>query len=522
MDTNIIEGRGSATGTDTYAVILSIGVSALVTGGIYYIRFANANTGAATLNVNTIGAIAILKQDGTALDAGDINTTNLYILEFDGAAFRVINALGGVINGAGIAPRIARWSDPDTLTSGTWEFSGNTIRPVTNGSDVGDATHRVTNLFMLANGVINYDTAGTLTIARSSTFVMDFSAAGLVRIGGSAASVYPLSVQSTGVNTYIEMLNGAGTNKGAFIGIAGVGADGDSFELFNFQGGSIDFFTDTVASSFVLRMIITASGNVGIGTPAGVAPTASVEVYRITEAASQRFTWAKVGGASIGDTQSVSWRFNNSTPALINFGNITARVETATVGSEKMGLGFNDVMKASRTVGGSDHAMIVGVNVTAQPELALLYVRGTSSTQTNMFRVRAKDDLSTSNIILAENSGATATRFLVRGDGNIGFGTSLFGTNAATVISQALGTAPTTSPADIAQMYVADHNGAGTATFHILNEEGDTIIFLQSPAYSLSNVTTDRVLNANVTNIGELADVLGTLITDLQASGMIG
>lgn len=40
-------------------------------------------------------------------------------------------------------------------------------------------------------------------------------------------------------------------------------------------------------------------------------------------------------------------------------------------------------------------------------------------------------------------------------------------------------------------------------------------------AYAASNVTTDRTYDANATTVDELADVLGTLIADLRASGLL-
>jgi hypothetical protein len=50
---------------------------------------------------------------------------------------------------------------------------------------------------------------------------------------------------------------------------------------------------------------------------------------------------------------------------------------------------------------------------------------------------------------------------------NTGIGLTSFGTSAAKVLGIASGTAPTTSPADAAQLYVADHNGqAGYARLH--------------------------------------------------------
>lgn len=44
----------------------------------------------------------------------------------------------------------------------------------------------------------------------------------------------------------------------------------------------------------------------------------------------------------------------------------------------------------------------------------------------------------------------------------------------------------------------------------------------QPPAYTPTNVTTDRTYDANSTTVNELADVLGTLIADLQSLGVVG
>jgi len=55
--------------------------------------------------------------------------------------------------------------------------------------------------------------------------------------------------------------------------------------------------------------------------------------------------------------------------------------------------------------------------------------------------------------------------------GNIGLNTTSFGTSAAKVLALGAGTAPTTSPADVAQTWVADYNGtAGDARFFFMGE----------------------------------------------------
>ena len=63
-------------------------------------------------------------------------------------------------------------------------------------------------------------------------------------------------------------------------------------------------------------------------------------------------------------------------------------------------------------------------------------------------------------------------------DGNIGVGTVTFGANAQGVYAQITDAAPTTSPADMFQMYSADIQ-AGEAAPHFRTEHGDVIKLYQ-------------------------------------------
>lgn len=81
---------------------------------------------------------------------------------------------------------------------------------------------------------------------------------------------------------------------------------------------------------------------------------------------------------------------------------------------------------------------------------------------------------------------------------------------------------PVNPQADTALCYVDDVAGSGTGSLHVLNESGDVIKLYQVAAYTPTNVTTDRSYDANATTTDELADVLGTLISDLQALGILG
>ncbi len=63
--------HGTATGTDTYTVTIS-GPTAYADGDAYLIRFTNGNTTSATLNINSIGAIPLYRNNDGALIGGDI------------------------------------------------------------------------------------------------------------------------------------------------------------------------------------------------------------------------------------------------------------------------------------------------------------------------------------------------------------------------------------------------------------------------------------------------------------------
>ena len=56
----------------------------------------------------------------------------------------------------------------------------------------------------------------------------------------------------------------------------------------------------------------------------------------------------------------------------------------------------------------------------------------------------------------------------------------------------------------------------------VWNESTGSAITPSVEDYDITNEAADRVLNADATTIDELCDVLGTLINDLIATGIIG
>jgi hypothetical protein len=56
----------------------------------------------------------------------------------------------------------------------------------------------------------------------------------------------------------------------------------------------------------------------------------------------------------------------------------------------------------------------------------------------------------------------------------------------------------------------------------VATTNGRLVNLTASAAYTPTNVTTDRSYDANATTLDELADIVGTIIADLQTKGILG
>jgi hypothetical protein len=98
---NALDALGvfTATGTDTYAVTLGLGITALNANDEIKVVIPNANTGTTpTLAVTGASLIAtydIVGNDGAAIAAGDLKAGGQYNFRFDGTDLRVTNLGGG-------------------------------------------------------------------------------------------------------------------------------------------------------------------------------------------------------------------------------------------------------------------------------------------------------------------------------------------------------------------------------------------------------------------------------------------
>jgi len=81
----------TALGTNTYTASITPAITAYAASQTFQIKFSNANTGAATLNLNSLGAKAIKRNGTTDLLAGDIAAGQVLTLFYDGASFQPLS-----------------------------------------------------------------------------------------------------------------------------------------------------------------------------------------------------------------------------------------------------------------------------------------------------------------------------------------------------------------------------------------------------------------------------------------------
>jgi hypothetical protein len=81
-------------GVNAVAVTLPVTVTSYTAGMTVYVKIGNDNTGGSTLNINTVGAKAILRPDGSTLRRGDLLKGEVAELVFDGTNFYKIGLSG--------------------------------------------------------------------------------------------------------------------------------------------------------------------------------------------------------------------------------------------------------------------------------------------------------------------------------------------------------------------------------------------------------------------------------------------
>jgi len=82
-------GIATATVTDVYTTTIT-NVTSYTTNDTYAIKFNTANDNGATLNINGLGAVPLVKNNNVAITGGDISVGQEFIVIYDGTNFQMI------------------------------------------------------------------------------------------------------------------------------------------------------------------------------------------------------------------------------------------------------------------------------------------------------------------------------------------------------------------------------------------------------------------------------------------------
>jgi hypothetical protein len=249
----------SVSGTDTITAVGAPVVAAYAAGQMFYFVATGDNTGAVTLNIDSLGAKAVTRDGSVALAAGDIKSGEVVVVVYDGTRFQVVSQL----NSAGDA-RFANVSIASSLyVGGVSTFVGNagfsanvSIASALSVGGVAAITGATTiggNLTLnggTANGVLYLN--GSKVATSGSALVFDGTNLGI----GTASPAAKLDVSAGSAAAQITSTT---TSAGAIPKLTFSHAGNDAFSI---VGGT---YMAWLSSGTTERMRLDSSGNLGLG-----------------------------------------------------------------------------------------------------------------------------------------------------------------------------------------------------------------------------------------------------------------
>jgi hypothetical protein len=398
-------------GTDTITGTLSPGLTAYTAGQMFYFVAGGANTGAVTLNIDSLGVKNMTRHGSVALVAGDILSGEVCVVVYDGTRFQLLNPasytnlnVSGVLSlaaGAVGTPSLAASGDTNT---GLWFPAADTIAASVGGVEgwrltstgLGIGVTPVANTRITVRTATTTDTAFVADNTSNSGFKVKF-ASNLTSIGNDFNN--PLAFLTN--DTERARLDASGN--------LGIGTTSPTRRLDISTAGAV------VAA----RLIGNDQANVRL---------------RLENTGSGGRNWELVGGYP--GTNNGNFTIFDATASTVPF-NIEAAAPTNSFvmnASGNVGIGTSspsyklDVRGGIITAG--DGTIFGGISYSTRPEIGAISNHSVGFITNN------------TNQMLLDTSG------------NLGLGVTAFGTSAAKVLGIANGTAPTSSPAGMGQLYV--------------------------------------------------------------------
>lgn len=307
--------QATASGTDTYTATIS-GVTSYADGDAYLIRFPSGNTTGATLNINSLGAIPLYRNNDGPILGGDIE---------DGAEMLVVyNSTTTAFQCIGTSPNtiIAYVTNADSVT-------------ITKGQPVyafGGTGDRMT--VKLANNTTDATSAKTMGLVMSTSIAANQK--GFIMLQGllDGLNTLPTSTYADGDTIYLGATAGAITNVKpyapnhlVYLGVVTTASPGSAGRMYvKVQNGyELDELHDVQAQSPTNRDVLYFDGTVNqwktasIATVTGNASASNTGVLTSTD-------WSTFNNKQIGYApyrKASRWYTNGLFPvANAGFGNV--------------------------------------------------------------------------------------------------------------------------------------------------------------------------------------------------------
>jgi hypothetical protein len=451
-----IQSNGAAlvtvTGTDTLTGTLTPALVAYVTGAVYYFVAPATNTGAVTLNIDTLGAKNVTRDGTTALVAGDIVSGEMVAVVYDGTRFQLISPVNSFTN---------------LNVSGTLTVAGATTL---NGNlQVGNAAADTVNFqasgWTLTNNVSVTGTwadIGTITTADINGGTIDGTTIG----GGTAAA-----------GTFTTV----GATTGNITTVNATTVDATSVEVTNLKAkdgtaaGSIADSTGVVTlNSVVATTADINGGTIDATTIGGSSP--AVGNFTTVSAASAVFTTATITTVNtttldLTNLEVTNIKAKDGTASMV-IDDLTGKVNVTTVSAASMNAAVAAITTGSVTsltaTAASVASMNAGVALLTTATVTTLNASGASIASANIGNLQfTAASIASINAGVAVINNLTATSASVA-SANVGVALITTGTvtnltaTGASVASANVGTAVITG-LTVTGASIASVN-AGTAT----------------------------------------------------------
>jgi len=211
----------STTGNDTYACNLTPALLAYTRGGCLVLDADTANTGAATINVQSLGAKSVLNRAGGALSDGDITADKPITVCYDGTQFVIQGDGGGGGGGSGTVTSV-------DATGGVQTASGS---PITSTGTVRGAT--VANAQTgTSYTVLTGDRGKTITFSNGSAIAVTLPQAGSGFEDGWYTWAKNLGAGTVTITPTTSTISGAATITLETGDVAYIRSDGTNYEAY--------------------------------------------------------------------------------------------------------------------------------------------------------------------------------------------------------------------------------------------------------------------------------------------------